>query len=184
MMPLAFQCRFGRVAHLLSQIATHSRSAIMTIDGCDVEAKESLLVEAERDSFQNHRSGSRTQLLKQLRSIIPVFAIALSIGVVIGFLLRPFDSPAGRKIPSGLPAPAGFIHEVWQHNVTFSQKPCPESEAAWDSLVPTGRGFVHHEPEAPFISNIAVFHQLHCLVGIDPDALLCVPFMTDWLADA
>ena len=29
-----------------------------------------------------------------------------------------------------------------------------------------GRGFVHQPSIAPFISNIAVFHQLHCLVRL------------------
>ncbi len=29
-----------------------------------------------------------------------------------------------------------------------------------------GRGFVHHPEVAPFISGIAVFHQLHCLVRL------------------
>ena len=53
---------------------------------------------------------------------------------------------------------------TWEHNLTFTQKPTPESEAAWNSIVPVGRGFIHHPELAPFISNIAVFHQLHCLV--------------------
>lgn len=156
----------------------------MSIDGDDVEAKESFLVEAERDGPQNHRSDARTQLLRYLGSIVPVFAIALGLGIVIGLLLRPSDSRVGQKNKSGLPAPAGFIYEVWQHNLTFSQKPSPESEAAWASLIPTGRGFIHHKPEAPFISNIAVFHQLHCLVGINPDPLLNVAFMADGLVVA
>ncbi|KAK7948429.1 uncharacterized protein PG986_009315 [Apiospora aurea] len=42
----------------------------------------------------------------------------------------------------------------------------PQSEAAWASIIPVGRGFVHHADVAPFISNIAVFHQLHCLHAI------------------
>jgi hypothetical protein len=28
-----------------------------------------------------------------------------------------------------------------------------------------GRGFVHHEEVAPFISGVATFHQIHCLVS-------------------
>ncbi|KAF2653495.1 hypothetical protein K491DRAFT_602680, partial [Lophiostoma macrostomum CBS 122681] len=59
--------------------------------------------------------------------------------------------------------PPGSVEQVWELNSTFIQRPTPESEAAWNSLVPVGRGFVHHDELAPFISNIAVFHQLHCL---------------------
>jgi hypothetical protein len=62
-------------------------------------------------------------------------------------------------------APAGEIVEVWEHNLTFSQAPTAESEAAWASVIPVGRGFIHHDEIAPFISNIAAFHQLHCLVS-------------------
>ncbi len=64
----------------------------------------------------------------------------------------------------GDPAPPGEIHQVWQHNLTFSQSPTLESESAWAATVPVGRGFIHHPELAPFISGIAVFHQLHCLV--------------------
>ena len=60
-------------------------------------------------------------------------------------------------------APDGNIIQVWAHNLTFSQAPTPESEAAWNSLIPVGRGFIHQPEIAPFISNIAVFHQMHCL---------------------
>ncbi len=66
------------------------------------------------------------------------------------------------------PAPPGEIHQVWQHNLTFSQSPTLESESAWASTVPVGRGFIHHPELAPFISGIAVFHQLHCLVCLLP----------------
>ncbi|KAM0803847.1 hypothetical protein BDR22DRAFT_787895, partial [Usnea florida] len=63
-------------------------------------------------------------------------------------------------------SPPGTIHQVWQHNLTFSQKPTPESERAWGSIIPVGRGFIHDKKLAPFISNIAVYHQLHCLHAV------------------
>ncbi|KAJ5245944.1 hypothetical protein N7468_000927 [Penicillium chermesinum] len=47
-----------------------------------------------------------------------------------------------------------------------SQDGLLRSEEAWNALMPIGRGFVHHPHLAPFISGIAVFHQLHCLVRI------------------
>ena len=63
-------------------------------------------------------------------------------------------------------APDGTITEVWWENKTFAQSPNILSEQAWDELVPVGKGFIHHPELAPFISNLAVFHQLHCLVSI------------------
>lgn len=32
--------------------------------------------------------------------------------------------------------PEGNIKTVWEHNLTFSQRPTPESEAAWNSIIP------------------------------------------------
>lgn len=66
----------------------------------------------------------------------------------------------------GISVPSGPVHITWQHNLTFTQSPSPESEAAWNSIIPVGRGFVHHDQLAPFVSNIAVFHQLHCMVSL------------------
>lgn len=34
------------------------------------------------------------------------------------------------------PVPPGSIAKVWHHNRTFSQTPTPESEAAWESIIP------------------------------------------------
>lgn len=61
--------------------------------------------------------------------------------------------------------PSGSLQTTWEHNLTFTQEPSPESEAAWASIIPSGRGFVHHAQLAPFISNIALYHELHCLVS-------------------
>jgi hypothetical protein len=62
--------------------------------------------------------------------------------------------------------PPGTVSQIWQHNFTFSQSPTPASEAAWDALVPIGRGFITNPQIAPFFSNIAVTHQLHCLHAV------------------
>lgn len=50
------------------------------------------------------------------------------------------------------------------YNVTFSQAPSPETDAAWSSLFPKGVGFVRHPVISLKLSGIAVFHELHCLV--------------------
>ncbi|KAJ5797337.1 uncharacterized protein N7503_006633 [Penicillium pulvis] len=95
-------------------------------------------------------------------TIVPVvvtFTIALILGWLTGqhFSDRKWD---------GLISPPGNVEVVFEHDLLFSERPTPESEAAWNSLIPVGRGFVHHPEIAPFISNLAVFHQLHCLHAI------------------
>ena len=127
----------------------------------DLSAKEALLApsqqEPERPLSQNH-------ILSQPCLHILTFTLALVAGVLIGTQLSHVHS----ENHTGLPDPPGFVHQVWQHNLTFSQKPTLESERAWSSIIPVGRGFIHHQEVAPFISNIAVFHQLHCLVRPPP----------------
>ncbi|KAF2197122.1 hypothetical protein GQ43DRAFT_496994, partial [Delitschia confertaspora ATCC 74209] len=60
----------------------------------------------------------------------------------------------------------GDLMQTWEPNNTFSSHPTPESEAAWQSLIPEGRGFITHPILAPHGKSIAVFHELHCLHGI------------------
>jgi hypothetical protein len=67
--------------------------------------------------------------------------------------------------------PPGSVLTKWHHNLTFTQKPDKSSEAAWGSIIPVGRGFITHPHLSPEPSNIAVFHQIHCLVS-----LLCSGF--------
>ncbi|KAI0867572.1 hypothetical protein GGS24DRAFT_515175 [Hypoxylon argillaceum] len=105
---------------------------------------------------------SWSKLLCQWIGIACTVAISLGIGYLLGLgRLRERDT-----VHYGLPLPAGSLHTSWQHNLTFTQIPSPSSEAAWNSIIPIGRGFVHHSQLAPFISNIAVFHQLHCLHAV------------------
>lgn len=132
----------------------------------DLSARESLLTpwqqEPKRPLSQNHIFG-------QLFWHILTFTLALVTGVLIGSQISHVHS----ENRTGLPDPPGFVHQVWQHNLTFSQKPTLESERAWSSIIPVGRGFIHHKEVAPFISNIAVFHQLHCLVRPPPRSSSC-----------
>ncbi|KAK0621568.1 hypothetical protein B0T17DRAFT_617998 [Bombardia bombarda] len=90
-------------------------------------------------------------------------AASLALGYIFGHVNGVKDAI---REPYGLPPPTGPIQTAWEHNFTFSQRPTPESEAAWASIIPIGRGFIHHPQLAPFISNIAVFHELHCLHAV------------------
>lgn len=130
------------------------------------EVQEALLCPLQEKPYRPTRQPIWTQLNKSIPYFLLTFVIAMSIGIFIGRQFIPFTSQTNRHINGDLPEPVGDIHQVWQHNLTFSQPPTPQSEAAWASIIPAGRGFIHHEPIAPFISNIAVFHQLHCLVRL------------------
>ena len=140
----------------------------------DLFAKEALLSPSQQEA--NHPI-SQNHILCQPFLHILTFILALIAGILIGSQLPHVHSESH----AGLPDPPGFVHQVWQHNLTFSQKPTPESERAWGSIIPVGRGFIHHEEVAPFISNIAVFHQLHCLVRPPPPSLphavIVVPYL-------
>lgn len=53
-----------------------------------------------------------------------------------------------------------------KYNNTFALHPSAETEAAWDSLFPKGKGFVRHEKIAPETSGLVVYHGLHCLKSL------------------
>ncbi|RAK95912.1 uncharacterized protein BO80DRAFT_312700, partial [Aspergillus ibericus CBS 121593] len=59
--------------------------------------------------------------------------------------------------------PEGNIQVFMEYNSTFTLHPSPESNAAWESLFPTGKGFVKHSTIAPETSGLVVYHGLHCL---------------------
>ncbi|KAI0415964.1 hypothetical protein F5X98DRAFT_376343 [Xylaria grammica] len=127
----------------------------------ETEQGESLLpTDAKRSSVVS--KASKLKVICQWIGIICAVLISLVIGYLLG-LSRPQDIG---PFNYGLPLPPGALHTSWQHNLTFTQKPSASSEAAWNSIIPIGRGFVHHSQLAPFISNIAVFHQLHCLHAV------------------
>ena len=57
---------------------------------------------------------------------------------------------------------------VWSENMTFAAPPNAATEAAWESLIPSGRGFIKHPVLAKETKAVAVFHELHCLVWLCP----------------
>lgn len=64
---------------------------------------------------------------------------------------------------------------VFEKNNIYASPPSPESDAAWDALLPSGRGFVFVSDSPSYglppgestphgeIYSVALFHQLHCL---------------------
>ncbi|KEQ59709.1 uncharacterized protein M437DRAFT_56175 [Aureobasidium melanogenum CBS 110374] len=65
--------------------------------------------------------------------------------------------------------------QIFERNSLYASRPSPESDAAWNALLPEGRGFVY-VPESERYSlppgektfygeiySVSLFHQLHCL---------------------
>ncbi|KAF7868669.1 hypothetical protein EAF04_005199 [Stromatinia cepivora] len=110
------------------------------------------------------RESIRTPLRNKgwVQILIVMFLSLMSFGV---------GAAVGRRYPRmerklGLLVPPGSTKETWYPNTTFSMKPTPESEAAWGSLMPVGRGFIYRPEIAPIVKSVSVFHQLHCLHGL------------------
>ncbi|CAG8977582.1 hypothetical protein HYALB_00008358 [Hymenoscyphus albidus] len=97
-----------------------------------------------------------------------VIVLALALGVALGYNSQQiFSAGLTSKILNGLILPPGEVTETWEHNLLFSQSPTAESEAAWNDLMPIGRGFIRPpEVTPPEITSIVAFHQLHCLHAI------------------
>ncbi|KAF2400333.1 hypothetical protein EJ06DRAFT_549053 [Trichodelitschia bisporula] len=82
----------------------------------------------------------------------------------------------GEKGKPKTPVPEiGFRRTMFEKNEIYSSRPTPETDKAWDDLLPPGRGFVFVSDwkkydlpageETPWgtIYSVAVFHQMHCL---------------------
>ncbi|ESZ93632.1 hypothetical protein SBOR_5981 [Sclerotinia borealis F-4128] len=77
--------------------------------------------------------------------------------------------------------PPGSTKETWYPNTTFSMKPTPESEEAWGSLMPVGRGFIYRPEIAPIVKSVShglrtSYYDLHYQIaraaGAPPDPYL------------
>ncbi|KAF7867203.1 hypothetical protein EAF04_005286 [Stromatinia cepivora] len=110
----------------------------------------------ERAQNRNPRVGNKRKIL--------VISLTVLIAVLVGFFLGRISLRVQNA--RDLLEPAGDHDETWVYNRTFSGPPSNETELAWRSIFPKGRGFIHHPSLAPNISGIAVFHELHCLNGI------------------
>jgi hypothetical protein len=71
------------------------------------------------------------------------------------------------KLKLFVAGPSGDLHYYMRFNGSYPQRSSVESDALWDSLFPEKKGFVQHPELAPNVANIAVFHELHCLVSIE-----------------
>ncbi|CAI6277560.1 unnamed protein product [Periconia digitata] len=90
--------------------------------------------------------------------------LLLSLGFAAG-LSVPRAASAGEATGSSIVAK---IPVTFQEEAIFSGPPSDESNAAWDALIPLGRGFVelnssHTDTDREGRYCVSVFHQLHCL---------------------
>ena len=60
---------------------------------------------------------------------------------------------------------AHISEKSFVYNRTFAESTSTETDAAWESIFPPHGGFFHHQTLAPVGGSLAVYHQLHCLVG-------------------
>ncbi|KAJ8058507.1 hypothetical protein OCU04_012693 [Sclerotinia nivalis] len=123
--------------------------------------KYSALESEER--AKDERAQSRNPEVKKQRKILMI-SLTVFIAVLVGFFLGRISLKVQNA--RDLLEPAGDHVETWVYNRTFSDPPSHETESAWRSIFPKGRGFIHHQSLAPNVSGIAVFHELHCLNGI------------------
>ncbi|KAG9185550.1 hypothetical protein G6011_06881 [Alternaria panax] len=71
----------------------------------------------------------------------------------------------------GYPEPYGHHSHilkdvVWQRNKTFQAPPSLDSEMAWMTLMPKGRGFIRYPKDDPMEKGMTVFHSIHCLYNL------------------
>ncbi|QSZ29866.1 hypothetical protein DSL72_004384 [Monilinia vaccinii-corymbosi] len=111
----------------------------------------------------------------QIVVLVVVSVLFLGIGVGAGRV----HSRMERRL--GLLVPPGSTKETWYPNTTFSMKPTPESEDAWDSLMPVGRGFIYRPEIAPIVKSVShglrtayydLHYQLARAAGAPPDSYL------------
>ncbi|KAI4729057.1 hypothetical protein E4T49_03198 [Aureobasidium sp. EXF-10728] len=79
-----------------------------------------------------------------------------------------------RMLKSPVP-PMPMNIQTFERNSLYAGRPSPESDAAWNALLPEGRGFVYVPESEKYslppgektfygeIYSVSMFHQLHCL---------------------
>ncbi|TGO64536.1 hypothetical protein BOTNAR_0087g00170 [Botryotinia narcissicola] len=126
--------------------------------------KKGLNTYNDSDKNDNHmpiRRGETSRTPLRNRGWVQIFIVAFLSLIFFGV-----GTAVGRRFPKeerkwGLLAPPGSIKETWYPNTTFSMKPTPESEAAWGSLMPVGRGFIYRPEIAPIHGLRTSYYDLH-----------------------
>ncbi|CCD50389.1 hypothetical protein BofuT4_P090760.1 [Botrytis cinerea T4] len=108
-----------------------------------------------------NREGETSRIPLRNRGWVQILVLAFLSLVFLGMGIA-----VGGRVPReerkwGLLAPPGSMKETWYPNTTFSMEPTPESEAAWGSLMPVGRGFIYRPEIAPIHGLRTSYYDLH-----------------------
>lgn len=107
---------------------------------------------AETEGVGHKETSNTWRSLFRLATLGLAFVVVLALGFFAGRHTRPSTQggllckfilfPVGKETRAAAElffiVPPGTIPEVWEHNLTFSETPSPESEDAWSSIVPGG----------------------------------------------
>ena len=91
----------------------------------------------------------------QLTAMLIAFSLGFLVAVKLGSIAAKNHGPV---VPSS-------SKQLFIYNRTFANPPSATTNQAWTDLFPTRGGFLVHPMLAPNLSVVAVFHQLHCIVG-------------------
>jgi hypothetical protein len=102
-----------------------------------------------------------------------IYPIVILLSILLGALTSQFMrleySIDGYPLPYG--RTTALKNVIWNANASFANEPSALTDAAWESLIPNGRGFVIHPKLAPTDGedkkgkSVSVFHEIHCLVS-------------------
>ncbi|KAI0867358.1 hypothetical protein GGS24DRAFT_515816 [Hypoxylon argillaceum] len=89
------------------------------------------------------------------------YAVSIALLSLSSYLLGRYLEK--RDIDARWFSPPGKTITVFEYQKAFALPPSNESSLSWDSLFPSGQGFVANPEFSPLPGCLAVYHQLHCL---------------------
>ncbi|KAI1258773.1 hypothetical protein F5Y18DRAFT_327458 [Xylariaceae sp. FL1019] len=117
----------------------------------------------ERNSFQRCKNG------EPRRREALIFLATFALGLFLGLVMRGvpgWDHLVTHNLAISVAPTKSSKSVVFLEEATYSAPPSNVSNAAWESLIPVGRGFVELEDGDPGRKKrycVSAFHQLHCL---------------------
>ncbi|KAK6823098.1 hypothetical protein RU639_006187 [Aspergillus parasiticus] len=181
------------ITHLVGdKYKTQQQYSLLSSNNPDVETSESSPTVSTR--WSGLRFGGHAWLKTT------TVAATISTGIAVAMLFFTFlgwnmCSSSQQKSLLKTPVPS-FPKEIrfFEYNQTYMDPPSPESDMAWNKLLPDGRGYIYVkngakygmepgvEKETGEIYGVSMYHQIHCLgvirrnyynfaMGIQNDAL-------------
>ncbi|KAG9594525.1 hypothetical protein KCU77_g3788, partial [Aureobasidium melanogenum] len=113
--------------------------------------------------------------LKRVLAIFAAFFMAFLALIAFKSWKSHEDSLMFPRILKSPVPPMPMNIQTFERNSLYASRPSPESDAAWNALLPEGRGFVYVPESEKYslppgektfygeIYSVSLFHQLHCL---------------------